>query len=131
MAVFRQRSKRGDFGPSGVGRTLTTVLLLVFVVPLLLVALGIFGRVLVPLMQVMASDGAVMVSLAIGGVGAGLVTLLLVVGSIKAVAGARRRRQRLASLAQFAEDNQLRFRLRSANPQYPGCLFSLGVTGRR
>lgn len=93
----------------------------------LIVVLAIFGSVFVfvvlPLLQsVFAGShrpGIWTVAFVV------LVTLALI-SSGRHLIRSYRRRKRWASLAQFAEDNHLRFRIRSADPAYPGCLFSLG-----
>ena len=119
-AVYLQRRKRGDYGPT------KSRFSAIIVVALVVAVFGsVFVLVVLPLLRSV-----------LGGVGTGSgavfpfvwtgLGVLAVVQGTRAAVKSVRKRKRWASLAQFAEDNQLQFRIRSADPAYPGCLFSLG-----
>lgn len=122
--TYRKRSKRGDYGPPqghGIGVVVIAVgMLIVFGLPML------FMSVVLPRLLGSSDSGfsfdfqSVFPLLWLG------LVALMAVGATKRVVRSIRKRRRWASLARFAEDNELQFRLSSANPNYPGCLFSIG-----
>lgn len=118
---YRRRRQQGAYGPTKK----TTVAAVLVPVAFLLVFGAAVAVLLLPRMlrlsaQPSMSRGNLFAVLWTGVVI--LVVFTLVVGAIQSI----RKRKRWASLARFADENGLAFRLCSADPAYPGCLFALG-----
>lgn len=113
---LKRRRAAGEFGPPGNPALAVLLVALVVVVFLVIAAVNVFFLVATRSSELSLTRLLPVVAIAVG-----------LLGATASLFRARRGgRQPWALLARFADDNGLRFRLRSANPNYPGCLFGLG-----
>ena len=117
LRILKQRRRRGEFGSRG---SLAWLPVLIFVV----ISVAVAASFLITASNLHLTDtsGRLLHSKLIFYA----VPVVVVFISAAALLRSRRRRKDWALLARFADDNGMRFGIRSANPNYPGLLFGKG-----
>ena len=114
LQILKQRRKNGEFGPRGAPGWLA---LLIFVAAFALVTFHFFNVLRISRF----SNHFLLFAFFFCAL-----FVTVVVFSVKRLLKSHRRRMDWALLARFADANGMQFRIRSANPNYPGLLFNKG-----